>query len=197
MVGAVQSIGLIWFLLVSLLLWPPRVTHRRDPVPGDPILAAGDGRVEARPGTRLVARLIDWTLVLGIPASAVPDIGALAAIIWLPIEALLLSLWGYTPGKWLLGIAVRDAHGRRPIFRGAFRRAAVAWTYGFGAATLFGLATAVLAYANLKRNGATYWDALGGYEVHQRPIGPGRRALAFLVLAGGIIVVILFTAAAR
>ena len=98
----------------------------------------------------------------------------------------MLSRWGFTPGKWLLRIAVRDAYGRRPTFRGALQRSGVVWAYGNGANTLFGLATGVFAYGHLKREGTTYWDTLGGYVVHHRLVGAGRRAIAALVLAAAI-----------
>src|SRR4029079_13130159 len=82
--------------------------------------------------------------------------------------------WGGTPGKWLLGITVGDAQGPRLPFRAAFHRSAVLWAYGYGANTLFGFVTAVLAYKSLKRDGATYWDALDGNVVRHRPIGGAR-----------------------
>jgi len=81
-------------------------------------------------------------------------------------------------------VAVRDRQGRRPSFRAAFRRAAVVWAYGVGADTPFGLATGMLAYAGLKRDGSTYWDTLGGYVVRHRRVGAGRMALAVVVCFG-------------
>jgi hypothetical protein len=181
-VGALQAIGVVMFLLGSFALWPPRMKRRTyEPLSRESPVAPRTPMIP-RPGLRLMARAIDWSLI-GLPMVLVaPAAAALSSFIWFPIEAALLASWGFTPGKRLLGIAVRDADGRRPTFRHAFRRAAVVWAYGTGADTPFGLATGVLAYGNLKRGGTTYWDALGGYTVHHRPVGAARVAIAALIL---------------
>ena len=44
-------------------------------------------------------------------------------LFWVPVEALLISRWGTTPGKALLGLSVRDALGFKLPFRASLRRA--------------------------------------------------------------------------
>jgi hypothetical protein len=188
-VGGFESIGVVFFLLGSIALWPPRVRRRAAiaspaAVPAAPADPGGEAALAGpgRPGVRLIARVVDGTLFgLGIVLVA-PNALAVLWLAWFPVEALLLSRWGFTPGKWLLRIAVRDREGRRPTFRDAFRRVALVWAYGMGADTPFGLATAVLARDGLKRKGTTYWDAVGGYEVHHRPVGAARAVVAGLIL---------------
>jgi hypothetical protein len=187
LVGSVESIGIVLFLLGSIALWPPRARRRiavPSPASAAPAPAGGAATNVAvvRPGLRLLARIIDWTLVLLVVDLTAPGALALVSFIWFPVEALLLSRWGFTPGKWLLRIAVRDRDGQRPTFREAFRRAALVWAYGAGADTPFGLATAVLARDGLTRKGTTYWEAVGGYEVHHRPVGAARAVVAGAIL---------------
>jgi uncharacterized RDD family membrane protein YckC len=189
-VAGSQCVGLIWFFLVSLALWPQRPKDRAAPAPSDAVPLAEGETVAPRPGVRLLARLVDWTLIAIIPSAIAAGLSGVSWLVWFPLEALLISRWGYTPGKWLLGIAVRDAQGARLSFRGAFHRNAALWAYGYGANTLFGFVTAVLAYASLKRNGATYWDALGGYVVRHRRIGAGRATMAAAVLLLGLAAIV-------
>jgi hypothetical protein len=187
-VGIIHSYGVVLFLLGSFALWPPRRKRETEPPPQSPVPPSTS--MGPRPGLRLLARASDWTLIAVTLALVAPATAMLTSFICLPIEAVLLARWGFTPGKWLLGIAVRDPFGRRPAFRHALRRAAVVWAYGTGAHTPFGLATGVLAYGNLKRTGTTYWDALGGYTVHHSPVSAARVAIAaiFVVVALGIAV---------
>ncbi len=58
--------------------------------------------------------------------------GLLNWVVLVPLEALCLSHWGTTPGKWLLGIRVEHADGRRLTFSEAARRAALVFIYGEG-----------------------------------------------------------------
>lgn len=58
-----------------------------------------------------IPRLVHWLL------------GLLEWGIWIPVEGVLLSRFGATPGKWLLGIRVEHANGRRLTFSEAADRA--------------------------------------------------------------------------
>jgi len=176
-----ETIGIVWFFLVSFALWPPRTEGRASPAGASPQLSEGES-IAPRPGLRLLARLIDFALIAVVPSVLVPKISGVVWLIWLPLEALMLAHWGGTPGKWLLGITVGDAQGPRLPFRAAFHRSAVLWAYGYGANTLFGFVTAVLAYKSLKRDGATYWDALDRNVVRHRRIGAVRVTIATVVL---------------
>jgi hypothetical protein len=180
-VGSIHAYGVVMFLLGSFALWPTRRNREAEPPPPHSLLVPSSTSTGPRPGLRLLARAIDWTLIAVTLALVAPAAVMLTSFIWFPIEAVLLARWGFTPGKRLLGIAVRDAFGRRPAFRHALRRAAVVWAYGTGAHTSFGLATGVLAYGNVKRTGTTYWDALGGYTVHHSAVSAARVAIALVV----------------
>ena len=103
---------------------------------------AKSGRTsEPRPWHRLAARMFDysiWGLVLALLLSQLRVLGfvgdglaywlmhpLLAPIVvtatWMPIEALLITAVGTTPGKWLFGIylqfSISDAYARRTLPR--------------------------------------------------------------------------------
>ena len=53
--------------------------------------------------------------------------------IWLPLEGLLLSRWGTTPGKWIMGIRVEHEDGRKLTFGEAVDRTWQVFVKGMGA----------------------------------------------------------------
>ncbi|MDO4269591.1 MAG: MerR family transcriptional regulator [Eubacteriales bacterium] len=58
--------------------------------------------------------------------------GYIAIALMLLFEPLFLSQWGTTPGKWLLGLAVRDYGGSKLSRSRAFGRTWGVFQYGFG-----------------------------------------------------------------
>src|SRR5690348_2721117 len=95
------------------------------------------GRI--RPWVRYWARFIDiylWFMLvnfiieishlsINIPNIIVAIAVGLSVVLvifmlWALIEAILLSKWGYTPGKWLLKATVTDKNGGRLTFEKAF-----------------------------------------------------------------------------
>lgn len=82
-----------------------------------------------------------------------------AALFWLLIEPLLLSKFGTTPGKWLLGIRLEHASGRRLTYSEAYRRTAQVFFRGQGLLIpvihLFCLGRSLWVYM---QKGAMGWD---------------------------------------
>lgn len=137
-----------------------------------------------RPWVRYWARQLDFYIMelpLGILfVLAVPAIMALPEIVlWsilLPIcavfEALLLSTWGYTPGKWLLKVKVRTESGACLTFREALKRSFSVIYYGMGLGIpIISLITSVSSYERLKDQGVTKWDEAGSLTVTHDKIG--------------------------
>ena len=60
-------------------------------------------------------------------------LGYVEWLIWLPLEALLLSRWGTTPGKWIMGIRVEHEDGRKLTFGEAIDRTWQVFVTGMGA----------------------------------------------------------------
>lgn len=92
---------------------------------------------EVHPLRRYVARMVDINilstfvyLVLFIvlrlrplPTGVVSSLLSLALwLMWMPIEALLLSKWGTTPGKWIMGIRLESVNGGKLTFSQALDR---------------------------------------------------------------------------
>jgi len=148
---------------------------------------------QQRPWVRYLARIIDYLLFglflkligagavfheVGIPVIIFP---ALFAFVWIIPEATLLSMFGATPGKWLLRTAVIDSFRLKPKFLSALRRSLSVWCNGMGMGVPFITPiTLALAYFRLKRRGDTVWDHDGRSSVLQKKIGKPRVILAFL-----------------
>jgi uncharacterized RDD family membrane protein YckC len=165
---------------------PARPTPPPDPVAFEAAGATGAtealGSSEPHPWTRYFARLIDIVIggfalgvVLGLagPAllEAMPSIvlGIFALFLWCFIEAVLLSTWGTTPGKALLGVTLRTAQGGKLDFGTALSRAFKVWVFGLGLGIpIVSLITVVKAYNRLKKLGETSWDAEGRFQVIHR-----------------------------
>lgn len=126
---------------------------------------------QGRPWLRFFARCIDvliFSFVFGIVCSiTIPELfevnqGLLGVIITFAFvfaEPLLFSMWGTTPGKWLLMIEVRNLDGTNMTYSQAFERAFHVWIRGLGLGipivTLF---TELNSYNKLKNEGVTSWD---------------------------------------
>jgi hypothetical protein len=88
------------------------------------------------PVSRFLARMVDyaifgllWRYVFHlkvIPWFSIP------LFVWVPFEALLLSFIGFTPGKWLLRIYVRDEKHKKLSLRKSLFRSLYVWMQGMG-----------------------------------------------------------------
>jgi hypothetical protein len=161
---------------------------------------AKSGRTsEPRPWHRLAARLFDyaiWGLVLALLLSQLRALGAvsdslaywlvhpiLAPIVitasWIPIEALLVTAVGTTPGKWLFGIylqfSISNVYARRDtpaqLARGT-RRAIRVWFEGVACGfPLLAPVLVAVAYEKLAENQETDWDFAEDCLVTHGPAG--------------------------
>ncbi len=90
---------------------------------------------EIKPWFRVLARFSDYSLcflTLGAATLFLPFfygplfyyfLALATPLLWAPIEALLISKWGTTPGKALVGLSVRDPLGFKLPLSASFRRA--------------------------------------------------------------------------
>lgn len=85
--------------------------------------------------------------------------GIVLYLVWLPAEAVLLSLFGTTPAKWLFGIKVTHLEGRLLSFSESLSRAFLVFVQGVGFGIPFiALFTQLFAYRRLTKTGTTLWD---------------------------------------
>ena len=161
---------------------------------------AKSGRTsEPHPWHRLAARMFDyaiWGLVLALLLSQLRALGVvperwahwlahplLAPIVitlsWAPIEALLVTAVGTTPGKWLFGIylqfSISDAYARRDtraqLMRG-MRRALRVWFQGVGCGfPLLAPIPVAIAHEKLAEKQETEWDFAEDCLVTHGPAG--------------------------
>jgi len=86
-------------------------------------------------------------------------------------EPMMLSSFGTTPGKALLGIKIRRAlSGKKISYTTGMKRGSLLWLNGMGMGIPFiAFFTMIFAYSKLKRNGITSWDERCGISViHDR-----------------------------
>lgn len=158
---------------------------------------------QVRPWVRYLARMFDicvFSLLIGILLSFMAHdlvtkkgneqllyIVILFAYVF--VEALLLSSFGTTPGKWLLKIKLALASGKPISYSQGIERSIKVWWRGLGIGfPIASLITLIIAHGRLKRNKVTSWDRDGNFVVTHEKIGVPRILLAiafpmFLIIA--------------
>lgn len=153
-----------------------------------------------RPWRRFWAKQIDvWIICIGMailwgltfPEQAANANDTAAGIVMLalfvPVDALIMSTFGTTIGKALLGITVTNGGTRLTIGK-AFNRSLNVWIKGLGLGIpIVSLFTMGSAYSDLKHSGRSSWDKDAGNVVSYRDIG------AFSIIgAVAIFVIVVF-----
>lgn len=91
---------------------------------------------------------------------------------WFAIEAWLIQRFGQTPGKWLLGISVKNDDGSNLSLKAAIWRSfrVMITGIGFGWGLLSILCQGMSLFTT-KRLGKTAWDFVGGHKVEvEKPL---------------------------
>jgi hypothetical protein len=172
---------------------PPIPTGELD---SDEFLPSGP---QIRPWVRYFARGIDYLAFgafIGVvlvfaypPALEWPNFvfGFLILIVYLVVEPVLLTLFGTTPGKWLLRVRLRRADGARLSYPEALKRSLWVWVVGQACGVpVVQLFTNIRCYSQLTQHHTTSWDRDGGFVVaHQNPTAMRiLAAMLFLVVLG-------------
>ncbi len=110
----------------------------------------------------------------------------LTTLVLFPLaEALVISLFGTTPGKALMGIRVTGPDGQKLGFGASYARSLKCYVMGLGAGIpLLNLIAAILAFGRLTNHGATTWDEPVDYQT--RPVNPVRWTFGILLAIGNI-----------
>ena len=163
--------------------------------------------ITPRPWRRLWARFLDLFILGGIPLVIwlliwcyfFPNSNIkFSAIIFAAVfESWLLSKHGTTPGKWLLGISVRESDGGKLTYDHAWKRA---WSALWRSMPIWFPPFGLLAYRDLKTKGATKWDRKGNYVVSCSQISGERwfasASISLLLIVGAVTAVTLYVQAA-
>lgn len=159
---------------------------------------------QARPWVRYWARMFDvysFSLIggvfLGIAAPqflARQDeyaLGMMLVFVWVFVEAVLLSSFQTTPGKWLFKTNIALTSGSPIDFSQALTRSLKVWWRGFGIGfPIAAMITMIVAHGRLTRNGITSWDKDDSFLISHEKVGVSRVLVAvafffvFLVIAG-------------
>jgi uncharacterized RDD family membrane protein YckC len=176
--------------VIPSLLPPPLPGH--EPVQGTP---SGIKLVyRSRPWIRWFARMSDYWLcggIIGAMISVPKDVAVVISMLiifgWCFIEPIFLSLWGATPGKWFLGISVKDDSGKKLSYGDALERACRIW----GKAIWIGIPIVMLipmvsTLMNFNEHGSAFYDRELGISVRHQPVN-----LAKVFLLIGLLLIIL------
>jgi uncharacterized RDD family membrane protein YckC len=107
----------------------------------------------------------------------------------------MLSSWGYTPGKWLLGVQVLDRNEAKLNADTAFSRSLDTWCRGFACGIpIIAFVAASMFERRLRSNGTAAWDERLNLVVRHKPINPLCAIVVILFLLGIILLSVLGSA---
>ncbi len=176
---------------VSLLLSAP-LTAQPETKPVTAIISAPN---QVRPWVRYWARMFEvysFSLVGAIILAFIAPqflegqneyaLGMMLFFAWIFVEALLLSSFQTTPGKWLFKTKIALTSGAPINFLQALARSFKVWWRGSGTGfPIASIITMIIAHRRLTSNGITSWDKDDGFSVTHETIGVPRvlAAIAF------------------
>jgi len=116
--------------------------------------------------------------------------GLLTVVLWVPIEAILLTSLGTTPGKWLYRLQVVNAEQTKLSFNTALARSLTVWQLGMGYGILLVTPFTNWQWRNRTQQGElATWDEQCKTSIVEQPLSTLR------VVASSLIVVQSFTVA--
>lgn len=149
------------------------------------------------PWIRCAARLFDYALfffllswVSGKAVSAIPfeNWVPLEFFAWVPLEALLLWIWGTTPGKWLLRTHLKKGLANKLDFESALRRGFSVWVRGMGLGIpILNVLCMLASYHRLRVLRTTSWDLQEKIAVFHEGVPKWRFYCVFALAIIGLI----------
>ncbi len=152
------------------------------------------------PWIRFLARFFDYALFLlvlwglrkllhgGFSLGKYESMVPLEFFAWIPVEALLLWVWGTTPGKFFLKMKLRQGRRLKLDFATALRRSFNVWFRGLGMMIpIVNCICMSFAYYRLKTLQWTSWDRDDHITVSHAPIGQWRIALSALIIVAALL----------
>lgn len=161
---------------------------------------AKENITHANPWIRCIARYFDYALFFllllasrklfhgQLPFGKYEHLVPFEFFVWIPIEALLLSTWGTTPGKFFLKAFIKSSFCLLPAFNLVLRRGFSVWFRGLGMGIIgLNFFCMLIAYNKLKLFQITSWDRDDHITVTHYPVARWRIYVAVFVAAAGIL----------
>lgn len=132
------------------------------------------------PWHRFWARILDYLifgfivtniigLFLSVKFISPPVITMGLIFFWVFLEALFISFWNTTPGKWLFNIKIEKKDGSPITYIEALARGFSVWWLGLAAGLpVIYIVTLIVACVKLSNNRVTSWDKKGDFVVKHR-----------------------------
>ncbi len=95
--------------------------------------------------------------------------GVKYALPYIVLDAILMHIWGTTPGKILLGVKVSTVSGHRLSIGASLLRSLRIWVLGFGMFFLWFISLPI-SYFMAKRLGKFVWDVPKNYQITVKPL---------------------------
>ena len=150
---------------------------------------------QVNPQIRLMARFFDYALFLiclwalrfffqgSFPLGLFEHMIPFEFFAWIPIEALLLSTWGTTPGKFLLKTSLRQGRREKLLFTAALKRSFNVWFRGLGMGIpVINILCMLVASSKLRMTGMTSWDREDNITISHAPVAQWRLVFVTIVI---------------
>lgn len=142
------------------------------------------------PWTRLLARFFDYSLLFFLLKIYFPSISGaswgwipLQFVLWIPIEGFLISLFGYTPGKWLFSIRVIGKNRKKLPMETSIKRSFLVWLKGMAMGIpILSLFSIFIAYSRYAQLGVCSWDRELMCLIQHKEISKARMIIAIILL---------------
>lgn len=147
------------------------------------------------PQIRLLARFFDYALFLlllwglrvllkgSFPLGLFEYLIPFEFFAWIPIEAVLLSTWGTTPGKFFLKTKLQQGRKKKLDFQTALKRSFNVWFRGLGMGIpVINVLCMLVASSRLRMLGTTSWDREDNIVVSHFPIPQWRIVVASIIV---------------
>ena len=156
--------------------------------------------IKKNPWLRFLARFFDYALFIFLMVSVRYILNGKIALpldqsfipipffAWIPVEALLLSVWGTTPGKFLLRITLTLKRRGKFDYMTALKRSFNVWFRGLGMGIfIINILCLMIAYHRFQLIQTTSWDLEEQIDTTQYTVSLWRIILAVIVVLFGSI----------
>ena len=133
----------------------------------------------------IVSPLIPYSILISVlPFLENPvTSGIIIYLLWVPVEAIFLSMVGSTPAKWIFGIGIFNEDGSKLSYSNALKRTLHVFFQGEGLGIPIAIiVTRIISYLKLEKTGTTAWDTSVGSVVNHKKWGFLRATASVLVV---------------